>query len=145
KAGPDTGAVEQKNSPTSIEMLVITSDRSILDARAALAVADPLMRALGRPNREQVVTERSTAATTLQALEMTNGSTLATMLERGAERWSGSTAEVVNAIYEQALGRLPTVTERDSASGLVGNPVKKEGVEDLLWALVMMPEFQLVY
>ncbi len=42
--------------------------------RAALVNSDPLLTALGRPNREQVVTSRSSTATTLQALEMMNGS-----------------------------------------------------------------------
>ncbi len=37
--------------------------------RAALVAADPLTTALGRPNRDQVVTARAGAATTLQALE----------------------------------------------------------------------------
>src|SRR5262249_8040472 len=45
--------------------------------RASLVAADPLTTALGRPNREQVLTLRSPNATTLQALELTNGKTLA--------------------------------------------------------------------
>ena len=45
--------------------------------RAALVGADSLQIALGRPNREQVVTVRSPTATTLQALELTNGAELA--------------------------------------------------------------------
>jgi hypothetical protein len=147
KAGPDTGAVEQKETQTSIELMVIVSDRSLIESRAALAVADPLMRALGRPNREQVVTQRSAVATTLQALEMTNGSTLAAMLESGAEKWlrAGSSNEIVSALYEQSLSRLPTKTERETALELLGEKATREGVEDLLWALVMLPEFQLVY
>jgi hypothetical protein len=48
--------------------------------------ADPLARALGRPDRRQVVTERSTDATTLQALELVNGETLTGTLHRGARR-----------------------------------------------------------
>jgi hypothetical protein len=148
-AGPDTGATEQPGSATSIELFVLTGDRSLVEARAALAVADPLMRALGRPNREQVVTQRATVATTLQALELTNGQTLATMLEQGAERWAaGPTARpaaVVAALYERALGRAPTPVERQIALALAGSPVRKEGIEDLLWALVMLPEFQLIY
>jgi mono/diheme cytochrome c family protein len=148
-AGPDTGATEQPGSQSSIELFVLTGDRSLVEARAALALADPLMRALGRPNREQVVTQRATVATTLQALELTNGQTLATMLEQGAERWStGSNtrpAPVIGALYENALGRAPTPAERQAALALVGSPVRKEGVEDLLWALVMLPEFQLIY
>ena len=54
--------------------------------RASLVAADPLTVALGRPNREQVVTTRATVATTLQALELTNGETLAKILHRGAEQ-----------------------------------------------------------
>ncbi|MBM3795108.1 MAG: DUF1549 domain-containing protein [Acidobacteria bacterium] len=48
-----------------------------------------LGRALGRPIRDQVITERVTAPTTLQALELVNGSTLATLLHRGAQRMLG--------------------------------------------------------
>src|SRR2546426_997015 len=59
--------------------------------RAGLVNSDPVMTALGRPNREQVITTRASAATTLQGLEMTNGRTLAELLKRGAqeviERW----------------------------------------------------------
>src|SRR6185503_11003097 len=53
--------------------------------RASLVFNDPLMAALGRPNREQVVTVRQTTPTTLQALELTNGNTLATFLKRGSD------------------------------------------------------------
>ncbi len=47
--------------------------------------SDPLSRALGRPIRDQVYTERSSEATTLQALELTNGPLLSRRLERGAK------------------------------------------------------------
>jgi hypothetical protein len=116
--------------------------------RAALVAADPLAVALGRPNREQVVTTRSTEATMLQALEMTNGETLYDILKRGAANLVGSAKsnrELIQKIYEQALGRKPTPDELAMAEELVGAPVKKEGVEDLLWATAMLPEFQLIY
>ncbi|HXT39353.1 MAG TPA: DUF1549 domain-containing protein, partial [Candidatus Angelobacter sp.] len=117
--------------------------------RAALVDNDPLMTALGRPNREQVVTTRSSTATTLEALEMTNGSALAGLLERGAQHvvqeWPKSNRELVNAIYERALSRKPKEDELRLAEEMVGTPVKKEGVEDLLWAMTMLPEFQLIY
>src|SRR5207247_1387980 len=54
--------------------------------RAALVPSDALQTALGRPNREQVVTVRATTATTLQALELTNGTELSDLLQRGAEK-----------------------------------------------------------
>jgi len=117
--------------------------------RAALVAADPLMVALERPNREQVVTTRSTAATTLQALELTNGETLANVLKRGAENLLASPAtaqgDLIPTLYEKALGRKPTGLELQLARGMVGQPVQPAGVEDFLWAVTMLPEFQLIY
>ncbi|MBX3414280.1 MAG: DUF1553 domain-containing protein [Pirellulales bacterium] len=119
------------------------------EVRAALVAADPLMVALGRPNREQVVTERPSAATTLQALELTNGATLADRLHRGAEKiCAGQTksgAVWIEELYRQALGRVPSPDETEAALSLVGEAATVEGVEDLLWLLVMLPEFQLIY
>ncbi|MBI3467893.1 MAG: DUF1549 domain-containing protein [Planctomycetes bacterium] len=116
--------------------------------RAALVTADPLMVALGRPNREQVVTVRPAHATTLAALELTNGQTLAEQLTRGAQHWlrksPASTRDLVERLYFQALGRSPTAEESQVAEVLVGSPATVEGVEDLLWAVVVLPEFQLI-
>jgi hypothetical protein len=117
--------------------------------RAGLVNSDSLMTALGRPNREQVITTRASAATTLQGLELTNGRTLAELLKRGAqevvERWSKPGRELIVELYQRALGRQPTGEELRLAQEMVGSPVKKEGVEDLLWAMTMLPEFQLIY
>lgn len=117
--------------------------------RASLVNNDPLMTALGRPNREQVITSRPTAATTLQALELTNGATLARLLQRGAEKLlanrTGASRELIQRLFLQALGRPPTAEELGLAQELVGQPAQKEGVEDFLWAVTMLPEFQLIY
>jgi hypothetical protein len=51
--------------------------------------SDPLSRVMGRPIRDQVYTERSAEATTLQALELTNGPLLSQRLERGAKALLG--------------------------------------------------------
>jgi mono/diheme cytochrome c family protein len=122
--------------------------RSEGGVRAALVVADPLMVALGRPNREQVVTTRPTAATTLQALELTNGKTLATVLHNGAANLihkNHSGPVLVRSFYEEAVGRGPTSRELKMATALVGDKPTREGVEDFMWAMVMLPEFQLIY
>src|SRR3546814_15317732 len=42
--------------------------------RASLVVNDPFLKALGRPSRETVITNRTSQASLLQALELTNGS-----------------------------------------------------------------------
>ena len=126
------------------------STNGFVATRATLVAADTLQVALGRPNREQVVTERSPTATTLQALELTNGAELAALLARGAElTLSGQSADTnknfVAEIFLEALGRKPTAKELRTARELVGQPPQKAGVEDLLWSLAMLPEFQLIY
>jgi hypothetical protein len=118
-------------------------------ARASLVAADPLMLALGRPNREQVVTVRLETATTLQALEMTNGGTLAALLRAGAQRvlapTGGDLPAVIDGLYRRSLARPPTDAERASALDLVrAAPNPTAGIEDLIWALTMLPEFQLL-
>jgi hypothetical protein len=52
---------------------------------------------------------------------------------------------LVDQLYLEAFGRHPTAHEFDLAMGLLGDHPQKEGVEDLLWTLAMLPEFQLIY
>jgi hypothetical protein len=84
----------------------------------------------------------------LQALELTNGATLSKMLAQAADRIlspaPATTPALVDSLYQKALSRLPTAPEREIAAQLVGSPAKCDGVEDLLWALTMLPEFQLI-
>ncbi len=116
--------------------------------RAALLTADPLMMALGRPNRDQVVTSRASAATTLQAIELTNGAVLDGILRQGAQRWVAdypdAPASLVEIVYLRALGRTPSAEELRVGTELVGTPPQTAGVQDLLWAITMLPEFQLI-
>lgn len=117
--------------------------------RAWRIPSDPLMTALGRPNREQVTTRRETAATMLQALELSNGNTLAAQLRRAAgvillkEPRAG--ADLANELYLHALQRYPTAAELGAAVELLGEPVTQAGLEDFLWIVVMMPEAQLIF
>jgi len=117
--------------------------------RQVLCTATPLTAAMGRPNRDQVMTGRPTIATTLEALELTNGGTLATALKEGAAKLlaghkGADPAALIDRIYARALARGPTPGERAAALEVVGQPATAEGVEDLLWAVMMLPEFQLV-
>jgi hypothetical protein len=108
----------------------------------------PLSRALGRPNREQVVTRRDSLATMLQALELTNGTTLDGILKAGSQQWIAEKPPQPQVLiargYRLALGREPTPAEERTAAEIVGTPPSAEGVEDFLWMLVMLPEFQLI-
>jgi hypothetical protein len=118
------------------------------EVRACFVAADPMAAALGRPNREQVVTCRASGATTLQAVELTNGKTLATVLERCARRLAEFPArpeELVQRLYGSAFARSPSAAEIELSRNLLGKSPQAEGVEDLLWAMTMSPEFQLIY
>jgi hypothetical protein len=118
------------------------------EVRCGLVAADTLAVAMGRPDREQVVTCRAETATTLQAVELTNGATLANLLERAAFRFMDeprSTQQLVNLLYKRAFGRRPTGKENEIAVSLVSQPPRREGIEDLLWSMTMLPEFQLIY
>ncbi len=117
--------------------------------RASLVNADPLMRSLGRPNREQVVTTRPDHLSTLQALDLSNGQILADTLARGAanllkEKPKATADERTEDVYRRALCRKPTAEELAVARKILGSPTTAEGMADLLWAVVMLPEFQLI-
>jgi hypothetical protein len=117
--------------------------------RATLVDADDLMRSLGRPNREQVVTTRPEQLTTLQALDLANGQTMTSTLARGAANIlkahpKMSPEELVGMIFLRALSRKPTPDELVAAKGLLGAKPNVENVADLLWAVAMLPEFQLL-
>lgn len=117
-------------------------------ARASLVKNDPFLTALGRPNRENVSTSRSSQGNLLQALELTNGDAFNAALDAGAAKWHAkfrSSGELVTEIYRQALGRDPTKEEVDAAITILGPSPGQEDVEDLLWSVMLLPEFQLIF
>jgi hypothetical protein len=143
-AGP-TKAVAQVSFPPYADN--IPADRRFV--RAATVNADPLMRSLGRPNREQVVTTRPDMLTTLQALDLSNGQSLANDLTKGAANLLKAHAkapreQLIDEIYVRALCRRPTAEETATAREILGAKPTQESLADLLWAVVMLPEFQLV-
>lgn len=123
----------------------VPADRQRL--RASFVNADLLMRSLGRPNREQVVTTRPDLLTTLQALDLSNGAAVNDLLARGSSallKLHKTPDALIDAVYERALCRLPTANERGVMREALGSPMTAEGVADLLWVVVMLPEFQLL-
>ena len=115
--------------------------------RAGLRNLDRLMRTLGRPKRDVVVTRRESDATTAQFIELSNGRSVADLIARGGKVWldSGRRPEsLVTDLFASAFGRAPSGGEMKSALGVVGNPAAARGIEDLLWMLAMHPEFQLI-
>jgi hypothetical protein len=117
--------------------------------RASLVRSTRLMRTLGRPNREQVVTVRPAEVTTLEALELSNGRELSELLAFGAgkmlaEHPEASGQEICRRAFQAALTRVPSAEELTQFVELAGDKPTADGLADALWCLVMLPEFQLV-
>jgi hypothetical protein len=117
-------------------------------ARAAFVKNDPFLTSLGRPNRETVSTSRTSQANLLQALELTNGNKFTETLKSGAKEWIvkyPTTDTLVTELYKRALGRKPVAKEITAARKILGSKPSEEGIQDLVWALALVPEFQLIY
>ncbi len=117
--------------------------------RSSLLKSDFLMRSLGRPNRDQIVSMRPDELTTLEAIDLSNGATLATALQKGAEnlakrQWA-SGADLVQWIYAHALARTPAGPELAAALEALGEKPTATEIADVLWAVIMQPEFQFVH
>ena len=115
--------------------------------RASLVPSDLLMRALGRPNREQIVSMRPDNITTLEAIDLANGEQLASALRQGAAQLMSeglSNSDLIDTVYLRALSRPPSETEKRGLTTILGPEPAAADVEDLLWMVVMLPEFQFV-
>lgn len=116
--------------------------------RAALLKSDFLQRTLGRPNRDQIVSMRPNELSMLEALDLNNSPTLAELMQRGATNiiteHGNATSKVVPWMYAFALSRPPTEAELSATTEALGPTLTDAGVADLLWTLVMLPEFQLI-
>ena len=113
--------------------------------RAALVISDPLMRSLGRPNREQIVTTRDDQLSTLQALDLSNGEILSDLLETGAKNYAQSRMDrkkLIEHVFRSGLSRLPTDSEKGVLEKIVDEKMTNESIADLLWSVIMLPEFQ---
>ena len=130
------------------EVLAAPAPASPPMVRSALVKATPLMAALGRPNRDQVVTSRPSDLTTLEAILLANEQSLADEIAKGGGRILAEHGpdpdRITSWIFSAALSRPPTAAEAAVARDLLGAAPTAERVADCLWSVVMLPEFQLV-
>lgn len=134
--------------PVAPRLLVQASRGSALMVRAALLKSDFLMRSLGRPNRDQIVSSRPNELTTLEAIDLSNNESVAKALARGGQqlvdqKWSGK-EQLIDHLFASTLTRLPTDSERPAIRNVISDNATPEQIEDLLWALCMTPEFLLI-
>jgi hypothetical protein len=83
------------------------------EAREWRAPSSTLTRGLGRPIRDQITAIRAGDATTLQALELTNGAVLSSWLTRGARRMLGELpADPASRYTRTVAGRYAATAPR---------------------------------
>lgn len=142
-------AIQPVYGDSSIVYKLLPEDiRSEIDfPRASLVKNDAYLTALGRPSREIVSTSRPPQANLLQALELTNGDRFNDALRRAALNWKQrypSAEKMVTEIFRSTLGRSPSKDELAVAMKSLGKDPDEPVIQDLLWAMTLHPEFQLI-
>lgn len=116
--------------------------------RASLMKNDFLMRSLGRPHREQIVSMRPDELTTLEAIDLANGAVLANYLRQGSAtlhpRWQSDRTGLINYLCTFAWSREPSSEEQSAMLEALSPQPTAEEIEDLTWSILMTPEFLLV-
>ena len=133
---------------TALPDLLVSMTSSTSMVRASLLKSDLLMRTLGRPNREQIVTTRPSDLTTLEAMDLNNGSILDKRLAEGARallaRNFNSSRELAVYVWRSAFSREPSTAEMQLIGSLLGPKPDVTATQDFLWSVLMMPEFQII-
>ena len=122
-----------------------SESRSEETVRAWRVPADPFMRSLGRPNREQITLTREVDFSSLQALELTNGGTLAAYLKHSSEMLLESGPVRPETLFKHALGRSPSSAEQVILNEYGAQVSVPTDLEDILWILFTHPEFQILF
>ncbi len=124
---------------------------SDVNVDASMLEFTPLLEAFGRPLRDQVVTARESQVTSLRAMAFQNRDDISEYIARLSGLISTSfsklslpdkNGEMVNFVYESLAGRVPSPEEKRIADqALQGG---SQGLEDLLWAVLLSPEVQYI-
>ncbi|RLS24822.1 MAG: DUF1553 domain-containing protein [Planctomycetota bacterium] len=133
--------------PKDIPLATGSAKRNFV--RAVLVHSNMLMRTLGRPNREQVVTTRAELLTTLEALDLASGAIFHDIVSRGGKQIFTELKDknrdvIIKNVYMRSLGRNPDALELSAAAGLLGEKPDADSLADLLWVIFLLPEFQLI-
>ncbi len=116
--------------------------------RASQVQVDPFQLALGRPTRENVTTHRSEEPGLLQSITLTNHQLMHERLQEGALRFSDkyqkNPHDLIRTLYLSLLCRLPTSRELKTMEDYLQGKTDVSGVEDIIWAILVSPEFQFI-
>lgn len=137
-----------ETSALPIIKTIAASNQQDRMVRASLRKNTPLMKSLGRPMREQIVSMRPDTITTLEAIDLANESTLADWFADGARRLNAKcqrdTDRIIDTLFQSALCRSATADERTIVANMLGSDPSDSDVQDVMWAVCMLPEFMLI-
>jgi hypothetical protein len=86
--------------------------------------------------------------TTIGQTTFGDGQILNTRLQLGSEKWllaSLRKDRLTDSLFMNFLGRTPTMRERRATNTLLSEKPDGSEIQDLVWALTLLPEFQLIY
>ncbi len=132
---------------TTKETKFIPESRDTTFIRASQVANNAFLTALGRPNREVVVTTRTDEPNLLQALELTNGERLTYALKKGAIQWKKdyqNPEDLIRHTYEKLLNRKPLKKEMKIAEKSLSDSPDTESIQDFFWVMVLHPEVQFI-
>lgn len=119
-----------------------------LFSRASLVAADPLLKALGRPTRENVTSKRNEEPGLLQAIALNNDPLLHRRIQEGSLRWwkkyQKDPDAIIDQLFLQLLVRPASKTEKDKMMKYFRLSPTSDSVADMIWAIIVLPEFQLI-
>ena len=84
----------------------------------------------------------------LQGLTLSNNEFLHDAIGKAANYWLNNhpTAKdpIIESLYMYALGRSPSTDEQKLLDTIIGESLTHEKMEDLIWAILLLPEFQFI-
>ena len=132
-------------NPIRLTLARSISNEPIPMARAALMKNNAFLTALGRPNRDQIVTSRPQQLSTLEAINLTNGGELTSALSTAAGRLQSQfrdrTEDLIEELYLASYSREPHPVELQTIKSEWGENPTGEQIEDLLWLCSCLPSF----
>lgn len=141
--------LEFNGHPQGLRAMQLPGVRKVRKREKAPSPADRFLTTFGKPDRLMTCEcERSDGTTLSQALFMVNGACIDDLLTQEDNllgsllRDQRSLDEIIVELYWSALSREPTEPERNRSHSIIARAKsKREGLEDVAWALLNAKEF----
>ena len=102
------------------------------------------------------MTQRSSAATTMQMIELASGEEFSQFLNQLSQKMierigiRKNAHQIIKTVFNELLSREPTKQELQAARLLLEekkqtDTISNDRVSDLIWSTAMLPEFQLIH